>query len=81
MSSEFKGFCFNKEGYHTPTVILNDVPAVFDYCKLHGCLQYEVRITDYSEDYIVMQVINGIVVWPESLYGKHISEISTETEI
>ncbi|MCX7988890.1 MAG: hypothetical protein N2647_05550 [Thermodesulfovibrio sp.] len=75
MDNTYRGFCFDKNGYHTPGVTLNGVPGVIGYCKLNGLLQYEVRITDIKEEDTVMQVIEGIVVWPEELKGKHVSEL------
>jgi len=75
MKDTFKGYCFDKNGFHTPAVILNDVPAVISYCKSHGDLQYEVRITDYMGNSIVMQVIEGVVVWPNELKGRSVKDL------
>ena len=73
--SIYKGFCFDEEGRYTPAVTLKNVQEVINYCKLQGMSHYEIRITDYSEDDIIMQVIDGLVVWPENIKGLRISKL------
>lgn len=81
MSNQFRGFCFDKHGFYTPGVTLNGVTEVIQYCKLQGPLHYEVRITDFTENDTVMQVIDSIVVWPEEMQKIHVDYLPSAEDI
>lgn len=64
MQEEFKGFCLMSDGKWTPPVTLNGAHEVVRYVNLQKVFAKEVRIVD-SEDYVVMQAINGRIVLME----------------
>lgn len=59
----FFAYCFDKDDRYYPPVTLTSVEAVRAYVNLHREHFREIRITD-TDDYIIVQVINGEVIWP-----------------
>jgi hypothetical protein len=78
MNEYYKGFCFDKSGWHTPEVVLMDVPEIINYCALQSIFFHEIRITDHYAEDTVFQVIDGIIQWPEEAKGKPIKELQQE---
>ncbi|WP_136604640.1 hypothetical protein [Paenibacillus dokdonensis] len=67
MKETFYGYCFPIPGeWHTPEATLQDTEEVYRYTQLHGKtgMFREVRVTD-SEDFMVVQMIDGQYVFPE----------------
>jgi hypothetical protein len=59
----FHGYCFLKDGTHTPPVNLYGTVAAIRYVRLQMGLQYRVIVVDES-DSIVIEAIQGKLVFP-----------------
>lgn len=67
----FHGYCFDREGWHTPAVKLADEKAALQYCLLQHQMHYEIRITTDDDDATVMQVIDHkLTLPPPEEYGR-----------
>ncbi|MEK4106896.1 hypothetical protein NST28_22620 [Paenibacillus sp. FSL R10-2791] len=80
MEERFYGFCFPEPGtWHTPSVTLNTPEEVYRYTQLHGRtgIFREVRVTD-SDDFMVVQMIDGKYTWPEEWKQLNKEEASNE---
>lgn len=60
----YKGYCFTKDGWHTPAVELKDEEEAVRYAMLQKNIHHEVRIVDES-DFTVLQTIKGEIVYPK----------------
>ncbi|WP_340394897.1 hypothetical protein [Paenibacillus sp. FSL E2-0177] len=81
MEERFYGFCFPEPGtWHTPSVTLNTPEEVYSYTQLHGRtgIFREIRVTD-SDDFMVVQMIDGKYTWPEEWKQLNKGEASNET--
>jgi hypothetical protein len=55
----------DRSGMYGPPVTLTGPDEVFKYCELQKHLHYEIRVVVPSDDAIVVQVKNGLYVFPE----------------
>ncbi|MEK4196013.1 hypothetical protein NYE59_23250 [Paenibacillus sp. FSL L8-0323] len=80
MEERFYGFYFPEPGtWHTPSVTLNTPEEVYRYTQLHGRtgMFREVRVTD-GGDFTVVQMIDGLYVWPEEWKQLNKGEMGNE---
>ncbi len=61
----YKGYCMDKYGRYYSPVTLKEAKEIYDYCQLQKHFHYEIRIVEPTGDAIVVQVIEGMFVFPE----------------
>ncbi len=63
--NQYSGYCFFKDGSYTHAVLLVGEAEAIAYVQLLMNLQHRVIIVD-SEDCIVMEAVDGQIIFPPS---------------